>query len=106
VPFARLDVTFVTIGDALSLVKPTRFVQIELLPTESTARANIVVVAFAATLPVKVMPGLAKAVLATDADLGVEHVPSKYRVTVDVSDTVPNNVGVNVAAGLDGLNEE
>jgi hypothetical protein len=93
-------------GEALSLVKPTRLVQIELLPTESTARAKIVVVAFAATLPFSVIPGLANAVLATEADFGVEQVLSKYRVTVDASDTVPNNVGVKIEAGFDGLKEE
>ena len=70
------------------------------------ARAKMVVVELAATLPVNVMPGLANDVLATDVDFGVEQVLSKYRVTVDGSETVPNRVGVNVAAGFDGLNDE
>jgi hypothetical protein len=47
------------------------------LPTESTALPYIVVVALALTLPVKVIPGLAKAVFAVPADFGVEQLESK-----------------------------
>jgi hypothetical protein len=53
-----------------------------------------------------VIPGLAKIVLAWLADLGVEQLDSKYRVTVEDSDDVPRTTGVKELLGLAGVTVE
>jgi hypothetical protein len=63
----------------------------------------MVVAALLATLLVNAIPGLAKIVLDWLADLGVEHDPSKYKVTVAGSEAEPKIVGVSELLGLAGV---
>jgi hypothetical protein len=66
----------------------------------------MVVAALTLTFEFTVIPGEAKAVLAVAADLGVAQPESKYNVTVDGSDVVPNTVGMSDVPGVAGLMEE
>jgi hypothetical protein len=84
----------------------TRLVQDEAFPSASTALAKMVVAVLAPTLLVNVIPGLANAALDCASERGVVQVPSKYSVTVDVSDAVPRIVGVNELFGLVGEIDE